>query len=173
MKLNIIVLLALLAIFASCTEDDTTPASPASPTHVKVYLHDQPVDYQEVNIDLQSIEFKGAGAGEIVLEESYAGIYDLLDLQNGLDTLIGDTVLNFSNLSQIRLILGPNNTVMVNDTLYPLETPSAQQSGLKINVQAALSNMDSLVISLDFDAAESVHQLGNGTYQMHPVIKLD
>lgn len=173
MKSFLIAGLLIFFLASSCTEDDSEITAPTSSTRVKVVLHDQPIDFQQVNIDLQAIEFKGSGANDVVIEESYAGIYNLLDLQNGLDTLIGDTVLNFSNLSQIRLILGPNNTVMVNDTLYPLQTPSAQQSGLKINVQAALAQLDSLTISLDFDANESVHQLGNGNYQMHPVIRLD
>ena len=44
-------------------------------------------------------------------------------------------------LGQIRLVLGPDNFVVLNDGIddnadvpIPLSTPSAQQSGLKLNV---------------------------------------
>lgn len=172
MKLQTISLLAVIFITAlACSKDKDQTTN--SPTRVMVYLHDQPIAYQQVNIDLQSIEIKGNGDGEVIVIGDYAGIYNLLDLQNGIDTLIADTEVNFSYISQVRLILGPNNTVMVDSTLYDMQTPSAQQSGLKINVQSPLGDLDSLIINLDFDASESVHQLGNGDYQLHPVIHLD
>lgn len=172
MKLQTISLFAIILISAlACSKDkDETPNSP---TRIMVYMHDQPIAYQQVNIDLQSIEIKGNGDGEVVVLGDYAGIYNLLDLQNGIDTLIANTEVTYSYVSQVRLILGPNNTVMVDSTLYDLQTPSAQQSGLKINVQTPLNNMDTLMISLDFDASQSVHQMGNDEYQLHPVIHLD
>jgi len=171
-KYSVLLCVALL-VLAACGDDDNENNTPNSPTRLMVYMHDQPAAYQQVNIDLLSVEFKGSGAADITLDGDYAGIYNLLDLQNGLDTLIADTVVNYGNLTQIRLILGPNNTVMVDSVLYPLETPSAQQSGLKINVQLALAGLDTLVLSLDFDAYESVNQTGNGTYMLHPVLHLD
>ncbi len=166
-------LFVALLVLAACGNDDNENTTPNSPTRLMVYLHDQPAEYQQVNIDLLSVEFKGSGAADIVLDGNYAGIYNLLDLQNGLDTLIADTLVYYGNLTQIRLILGPNNTVMVDGVLHPLETPSAEQSGLKINVQSALAGLDTLVLSLDFDAYESVSQTGNGTYKLHPVLHLD
>lgn len=172
MKLQTISLFAILLLSAlACSKDkgDTTH----SPTRVMIYMHDQPINYQQVNIDLQAVEIKGNGPGEEIVLGDYAGIYNLLDLQNGIDTLIADTEVNYSFVSQIRLILGPNNSVMVDSTLHPLQTPSAQQSGLKINVHAPLTDLELLVLSIDFDANESVHQLGNGNFQLHPVIRLD
>ncbi len=167
-------LCAGLFAFAACSDDDNGSAEvPSSPTRLVVYMHDQPAQYQQVNIDLQSVEFKGSGGDNMVLDGNYAGIYNLLDLQNGLDTLIADTVVNYGALTQIRLILGPNNTVMVDNVLHPLQTPSAEQSGLKINVQSALSGLDSLVLNIDFDAHESVVETGNGGYILKPVLTLE
>lgn len=172
MKLQTISLFAIILISAlACSKDKGD--TPNSPTRIMVYMHDQPIPFQQVNIDLQSIEIKGNGNNEVVVLGDYAGVYNLLDLQNGIDTLIADTEVNYSYISQIRLILGPNNTVMVDSTLYDLQTPSAQQSGLKINVHAPLTDLDTLIISLDFDANESVHQMGNDEYQLHPVIHVD
>ncbi|MFZ6052162.1 DUF4382 domain-containing protein [Halocola ammonii] len=174
MKSNIIIALAaVILIAAGCSKDNEDLNSTDSPTRVKIYMHDQPIDYQQVNIDLQAIELKGSGEDQFIELGEFAGIYNLLDYQNEVDTLVGDSLINFAYLSQIRLILGPENSVMVDSVLYPMQTPSAQQSGLKINVNQSLSEMDTLVVSFDFDANESVHQLGNGDYQLHPVIHLD
>jgi hypothetical protein len=170
MKKLIFGILVLLLGVTACKKDE---ANNVSPTRVVIKMHDQPANYQQVNIDLQKVIIKGQGQTAEIELDQYAGIYNLLDLQNGLDTLIGDTIINFGYISQVRLVLGPNNTVMVDSVLHPLQTPSAQQSGLKINVHADVSAIDTFFISLDFDALESVHQTGNGTYQLHPVIHLD
>lgn len=172
MKFHRIILSALILLSALACSDDKDD-SPQTPTTVMVYMHDQPIEYQQVNIDLQSVEIKGNGDDEVIVLGAYAGVYNLLDLQNGIDTLIANTEVNYTYISQVRLILGPDNTVMVDSTLYDMQTPSAQQSGLKINVQSSINNLDTLVLNLDFDASESVHQLGNGNYQLHPVIHLD
>lgn len=168
--------IASLFVFASCNKDneeENTTTDPPSPTKILVYMHDQANDYQQVNVDIQEIKIKGNGSNDEFDLEENAGVYNLLDYQNGLDTLIGEITVNYDTISQIRLILGPDNSVMVDSVLYPMETPSAQQSGLKINVQGELTYVDTFIVVLDFDASESVHQLGNGSYQLHPVIHLD
>ena len=166
-------LLSLLAFFA-CNKDNNGDTPPEkSNTVIKVYLHDQAIDYQEVNLDIQEVRIKGYGNNDEFDLMDNAGVYNLLDYQNGLDTLLGEITVDYDSIAQIRLVLGPDNTVMVDSVLYPLETPSAQQSGLKINVHGELNYVDTFIVSLDFDASESVHQLGNGDYQLHPVIHVD
>jgi hypothetical protein len=53
-----------------------------------------------------------------------------------VEKLITDT-LEISKVQQIRLILGTRNTV-VDGITYPLSTPSAEQSGLKLQVNQTL-----------------------------------
>jgi hypothetical protein len=99
------------------------------------------------------------------------GIYNLLELTNGLDTLLGSAVLPAGRVSQIRLILGTNNSIMVNGVTSALTTPSAQQSGLKLNVNATLKAGVTYVITLDFDVARSIVKNNNETYSLKPVIR--
>lgn len=163
-------------LLASCDKNnDANTPTEKTPTQVFIYLHDQADDYQQVNVDIQKVIIKGFGNNDEydLTDSTGAGIYNLLDYQNGLDTLLGEITVDYDSISQIRLVLGLENTVMVDSVLYPLETPSAQQSGLKINVHGELMYVDTFIVSLDFDVSESVHQLGNGTYQLHPVIHLD
>ena len=163
-------------LLASCDKNnDANTPTEIRPTQVFMYLHDQADDYQQVNVDIQKVIIKGFGNNDEydLTDSTGAGIYNLLDYQNGLDTLLGEITVDYDSISQIRLVLGLENTVMVDSVLYPLETPSAQQSGLKINVHGELMYVDTFIVSFDFDVSESVHQLGNGTYQLHPVIHLD
>jgi len=95
----------------------------------------------------------------------------LLDYSNGLDTLIASGDLEAGKISQIRLILGTNNTVVVDGIVHPLSTPSAQQSGLKLKVNETFEAGVSYSILLDFDANQSIVATGNGEYQLKPVIR--
>lgn len=174
-KITALLFSSLLFIIACDKNNNETVETEKSNTVLQVYLHDQPIDYQEVNVDIQQIVIKGYGnnAEYDLTDSTGAGVYNLLDYQNGLDTLLGEITVDYDSISQIRLVLGADNSVMVDSVLYPLATPSAQQSGLKVNVQGELTYVDTFVVSLDFDASESVHQLGNGDYQLHPVIHVD
>jgi hypothetical protein len=92
-------------------------------------------------------------------------------LTNGTKVLIATGTLETANVEQIRLILGPNNSVVVDNVSYPLSTPSAEQSGLKLQVHQTLQNGILYNVLLDFDANQSIVLQGNGTYQLKPVIR--
>jgi hypothetical protein len=107
----------------------------------------------------------------LVILNTNDGIYNLLDFTNGADTLIATSTLSDSNVSQIRLILGSNNTVVLDGVTYPLSTPSAEQSGLKLLVNQTLyADIDNSIL-LDFDANASIIETGNGTFKLKPVLR--
>lgn len=151
--------------FNSCNSDSDTKSYPYN-----VRMTDAPGSYEEVNIDLQAVEIIG-NDGQTVLLSTNTGIYNLLDFSNGLDTLIATSTLNDSDVEQIRLILGPNNTVVIDGVSYPLTTPSAEQSGLKLLVNQTLQADIQNKILIDFDANVSVVETGNGTYKLKPVLR--
>ena len=64
-----------------------------------------------------------------------------------------------------------NNSVVLNGISYPLSTPSAQQSGLKLQINADLIAGIDYKIWIDFDAARSIVETGAGTYILNPVIR--
>ena len=53
-----------------------------------------------------------------------------------------------------------------------MDTPSAQQSGLKINLNKILVQDSLNDVLLDFDANESVVEKGNGGYSLKPVVRV-
>lgn len=167
MKKYFLISLTLLSfLFLSCEDEKNAK--------IEVWLTDAPGDFQEVNIDLKAVEIHSSETESVKgwksLETTH-GIYDLLKLTNGKETLLGSLELPGGKISQIRLKLGENNTLKVNGIVYPLSTPSAQQSGLKLQVHEVLMEGITYKILLDFDAAKSVVQTGNGAYSLKPVIR--
>ncbi len=165
-RLTFGIVLSCLIIISSCSKDKYED----SPSTLELSLTDAPGPYDEVNIDIQQVEVKSNNGSYMMSVNS--GIYNLLDFVNGNDTLFATAGLPSGNVSQIRLILGSNNSVVIGGTSYPLSTPSAEQSGLKLNLHKDLSPGVTYAILLDFDAARSVVETGNGTYILKPVIRV-
>lgn len=164
--------LLMMSVFG-CKKDEKTVSptpSPAQPTPYYVRMTDAPASYSAVNIDLQAVEITGNGS--TVLLNTNPGIYNLLNFANGQDTLIATGSLTVDKVEQIRLILGPNNSVVTsNGVSHPLATPSAQQSGLKLQVHHQLQAGVAYMVLLDFDANQSIVTEGNGGYSLKPVIR--
>ena len=158
-------------VLTSCSEDD-----PVNQTaRLEVRLTDDPGDYEEVNIDILDIQINvtdNENNGWQSLPNVRKGIYNLLDLVNDKDTLLVNADIPAGRVQQIRLVLGPDNTIKLNDgTVEPLETPSAQQSGLKLNIHQDVLGGILYTLVMDFDAARSIVTTGNGKYILKPVIR--
>lgn len=139
-----------------------------------VRMTDAPAAYSEVNVDIQSVEVHHSGIGWSTMPTNQ-GIYNLLDLQNNVTVVLVDsTIVPAGHVTQLRLVLGPNNTIVDStDAVYDLIVPSGQETGLKMNLDVdLLANMTTEVV-FDFDAEKSVVFLGNGIYHLKPVIKID
>ncbi len=164
--LNLIIAATCMLLFF-CKKE--TPATTTAPTPYSVRLTDAPGNFTAVNIDLQAVEL--TGNGKAVTLNVNPGIYNLLDFTNGIDTLIATGSVTLKKVQQIRLILGTNNSVVVDSVKYPLTIPSGSESGLKLQVHQELQPGVAYSVLLDFDANQSVVLTGNGTYQLKPVIR--
>lgn len=164
---NFVCLFGLGSMMSSCQENTDAQGE----SQLRVSMTDAPGPYDEVNVDIQGLEVHSDVNGWNTIPLANPGVYDLLELTNGLDTLLGTVTLPSGNISQLRLILGPNNTVVVGGTAYDLKTPSAQQSGLKVQIHKNLHPGITYDITLDFDASRSIVMTGNGEYILKPVIR--
>lgn len=155
-----------------------------------VSLTDAPAcGYDKVNVTVNRVRVhQSASAGEndagwtdIVL--SPARKINLLDLTNGALMELGQTPLAAGRYTQVRLVLEPtvgnslaNSIVLSNDPAneISLKTPSATQSGLKLNSTFDVADGQRVDLVLDFDACKSIVQTGNGTpgYLLKPVVKV-
>ncbi|UKM65393.1 DUF4382 domain-containing protein [Flavobacteriaceae bacterium GSB9] len=167
--------IASLSFFQSCTDNDSESTS-----RVKLTLVDAPGDYQEVNVEIMDIQYNATDTEEgwksFISESGYPINVDLTELIAGNSLLLTDQIIPSGMMKQIRLILGENNTLKIegNDDLIPLDTPSALQSGLKLNLDTELEAGFSYNFILDWNVQESVVDAGTtGMYNLKPVIKVN
>jgi hypothetical protein len=162
--------------FFSCAKNETSATGKA---RLQVALTDDPGNYDVVNIDVQDVRINYSNdsvKGWVSLPGVKTGNYDILRLANGKDTLLANAEIQTGRIQQIRLILGSNNFVKLNGQTYNLKTPSAHQSGLKINIHQDVNEGVTYKLLLDFDASRSIVQTGNGNnnnekYILKPVIR--
>ncbi len=169
----------------SCNDDDSDGSS-SEMANLSIRMTDAPGDYDAVFIDVQGIEIQleadddldatdddgTEGSEWVTVEDVNTGIYDLLELTGGVSQLLADTEVEAGYVGQMRLILGPDNTVVVDGETKALNTPSAQQSGLKLQLNQRLEGGENYAFLLDFDVDQSIVETGNGGYNLKPVIRL-
>ena len=125
----------------------------------------------KVNVDIKEVRvnFRDDSTGWVSLNTN-AKIYNLLGLQNGVDTLLATGTVQTGIVKEIRLILGSNNTIVDAGVTYPLTIPSGSESGLKIKVNKQLNaTLETLIV--DFDANLSI-RLEPGGYKLRPVLRI-
>jgi hypothetical protein len=155
--------LAAISISSCKKEGKTAP--------IRLLLTDKPAAYDSVNVHIVGMMVQINHDDESWIPiNTKDSIYNLLDLQNGITSLIAQDTIPAGVLQQVRFILGDGNEVVVNGVSYPLATPSAEESGLKIKIGKAL-NETLNTFTLDFNAALSINE-ENGDYKLHPVIQM-
>lgn len=162
---------ALLAIMVlvACEKDK---GNDNQQTTLKVRMTDAPILADSVKVDIRQVRvnFRNDSSSWVNLN-TYAGVYDLLQLQNGVDTLLAAGIIPSNDVQEIRFVLGANNSIVVAGISYPLTIPSGAESGLKLKINKQLNGpIDSILI--DFDAAMSIQQTGAGVYKLMPVLKI-
>ncbi|HEX6017753.1 MAG TPA: DUF4382 domain-containing protein [Burkholderiaceae bacterium] len=179
-----LVVLALL----SCGGDGGISGTGAPEGTLRLSLGDAPsCGYDEINITVQKVRVHqsataddaDAGWSEIVLAP--AKRVDLLTLTNGVLAELGETPLPAGKYTQLRLVLADNDAAHpLANSVVPsgggetaLTTPSAQQSGLKANVDIEVAPNQLADFVIDFDACRSIVKNGKlGKYHLKPVIQV-
>lgn len=160
-----LLLFTVIISFISCKKDTN------GTSNLQVKLTDAPAGYDKVNVDIKEVRvnFRDDSTGWVSLNTN-AKIYNLLGLQNGVDTLLATGTVQTGIVKEIRLILGSNNTIVDGGVTYPLTIPSGSESGLKIKVNKQLNaTLETLIV--DFDANLSI-KLETGGYKLRPVLRI-
>jgi hypothetical protein len=192
-----IALFTLTIFFYACQKEVSTSGNiPAGSQKLSVYLADGPLDFQKVLIDIQQIAVKldtcrrnhdadhdqPGCDGDHDQRNSpceiwdtlniHPGVYDLLTLRNGLDTLLSSSFLLNGKVERIKFTLGTNNSVEVDSVVHPLNLINNQNF---VYVNILRDHLDSLSsnnfqLYLDFDLGRSIWYF-NGQYWLKPVLK--
>lgn len=166
MKYLLIFTIPILILFA-CEQKQDEYSS------ISISLTDAPGPYDSVIVHVVGVEVHTDRNGWQALATNM-GFYDLLQLQNNVDTvLVQSQQIPSGKISQVRLILGRYNRVVVAGQSYPLSISSQDESGLKLNIHGQLLPNTAYLLVMDFDAQESIHETGNGTYKLKPVVRAE
>ena len=130
----LVALLSFIILLVACNKKGQTGT-------MTVKMKDNPVEFEAVFVEILRVEVQHSssteGSSGWVSLETAAGIYNLLELQNGLTaTLSNDVTLPVGRVNQMRLILGSQNSVQVEGQEFPLLLSSQDQTGLKFNLNA-------------------------------------
>ena len=157
----------ILSVLLACNKDDDKFST------LSIRLTDAPGPYDSVFVEILNVEVHTDVNGWEVLA-TQQGIYNLLELQNNVDTiLVQSQQIPAGKISQIRLILGTRNRVVVSGVSHPLSISSQDETGLKLNIHHVLQPNTPYLLVMDFDAMESVHETGNNTYKLKPVVRAE
>ena len=164
MKLNnIIYLLVFGLLFLFSCQD---PLADDDPKVLNIFLIDCPFEAEEVNVEILNILVEDE-EGTIVALNTAAGIYNLLEFQGGVDTLIASGNVDFNAVENLYFELGENNTIVVEGETYALGFKKDNEVKVKMDYDL-LSGDHDLVI--DFFACTSIIRK-DGEYLLKPVLK--
>jgi hypothetical protein len=170
MKIKMILSLIIGLLSFACTKQP-----PVVNSSISIRLTDAPAGYDEIWIDISSIDIlysnDKVNSNWMTFKTYNNGLFNLLNYKNGKDTLLASSDIVDGNISQIRLVLNDNNSVVILGHTYNLVTPSALTSGIKVIFQDKIEFGSKVQIILDFDAENSIVNTGSGKYQLKPVIR--
>jgi hypothetical protein len=139
----------------------------SGPGTLRVFMADAPLpNVTSLQITIDRIE--AHHNGEWVVIESAPQTIDLLNLTQTA-MVVAEGGLPAGHFNQVRLFVS-EATVVDDEGTHSVNIPSNLQTGIKVNIDADVSENTVTAILLDFNVEQSLHQLGNGSYQLQPVI---
>ncbi|UOQ54052.1 DUF4382 domain-containing protein [Hymenobacter cellulosivorans] len=131
--------------------------------------------YQAIYIDLQRVEVSQDAdentSSWFTLQDVGSGVRNLLNAGTKTSPLFVTSGFQVGTVKQLRLVLGTNNTIRFSDgRVVSLETPSGQNSGLKVKVNAPVLKGGQYSVMVSIDPNWQVVSRGNGTYGLKPVL---
>jgi hypothetical protein len=192
----------LAVVIYSCKKDDSAQKSlAANEQRLNIYFTDNPGYFDNVFLDIRKVEvlvdtctstksddnwgndYNRCWWGEDHRDERdscqvwdslpiRSGVYDVLSLRNGTDTLLGNGVVPTGKVRKIVITLGDNSYLVKDSTTYPLKSPSGQ---VRLVVQIREDEWEEFEsgnfrLWLDFDIDRSVIQTKGGQFILRPVI---
>lgn len=199
-----LLLLSILTIFSCQKEKDSVSNDiPEGQQRVRIRLSDNPVDFNAVNVDIQRVEVlvlpdscrggrdddgprnhcdydndgnNGNNNNCAVWDtlDIRAGVYNLLDLSNGVDTLLATGLTIEGKIKKIRLTLGTQNSVVIDSVSYPLSLWNGHN---RVTISVRGDDVDEITpgdlqLWLDFDAGRSIVKLTNNRFVLKPILRI-
>jgi hypothetical protein len=119
-----------------------------------------------VNVTISRVEANVNGRWvNIPVETHNLNLFDL----NDSDILLATGEVPTGDYNQVRVFV--DSATVTDDTgVHNVVIPSADKTGIKINVDYRIKSKEVTTLLLDFNADKSLNLTGSGTWMMHPVI---
>jgi len=193
---------AALFLFFACNKNNSSGSNPNIPpgkSQVSIFMMDDPIQFSKVLIDIRQVAVEvdtGTKQSDSDRDDQWddnycgwhrtkenssviwdtlgitPGIYDLLQLRNGVDTLLASGLIPTGKILKVKITLGADNTIYTDSTThYPLEVfgphPYFTINVRRVDVSAASTN--DFKLWLDFNLERSVF-FWNGEFLLKPYI---
>jgi len=196
-----ILALCLSLTITSCQKDTVNVSSPQSPKQLSLYLTDDPCRYDSVFIDILSVEVKVDTVKEHMSDDHFGdndndgdddhhthdefgkwdtlsitpGVYNILALRNGIETLLGSVNLPGGKIRKIRITTGTDNSLVTGGITYSLNLLAGTNHYVYVKIHNEDEDQDEIAkektaIRVDFDVCESIKLIGS-EYFLKPFCK--
>jgi Domain of unknown function (DUF4382) len=192
-------MLSLIILVFSCQKQiDDTVNTNANGKKLSVYLTDDPCNFDSLFIDIKYVEVKidtskhhdddhhgdndddgdddhhhSDGFGKWDTLSINAGVYNILKLRNGIDTLLASGNIPTGKIRKIRITLGSNNSIVVGGISHTLTLLPGTNNYVYVKIHSEDEDDDVVnqsAIWLDFDVCKSI-RVNGGQYFLKPFLK--
>jgi Domain of unknown function (DUF4382) len=189
-----------VAIFiGACQKQLDEPTNNSDTRKLSIFLTDDPCNFDSLFVDIRFVEVKidtskrhrdddhhgdddDDGDDDHHHHDSFgfwdtlsinAGVYNILKLRNGLDTLLASGNIPAGKIRKIRITLGTNNSIVVGGVSHTLLLLSGTNNYVYVKIHKDdedddISNQSA--IWLDFDVCKSI-RISGGQYFLKPFFK--
>ncbi|RFM26513.1 DUF4382 domain-containing protein [Deminuibacter soli] len=181
--------IAVALIACSKNESSQQNLPPAGKQAVSLYLTDDPGFFDNVYVDIQSVQVLVDTCSNSQWNDwgndnrdscrvwddlqIRAGVYDILSLRNGLDTLFAQGNVPKGKIKYIKIQLGTQNSLVKDSVTYPLHLPAAFNGTILLKFRGdEFEQFESgrCRLWLDFDIARSIIKVRDGMFYLNPVL---
>lgn len=187
----------LASLFYACSKESSSNNGPvpAGKQSASIYLTDGPGFFDQVLIDVRSVQVKVDTCSRTnnpgwrgdddrddhdscVVWDTLSvtpGVYDLLTLRNGVDTLFAGGILPAGKIIAIKIQLGPDNSLVKDSVSYPLNLPHNLDSTIIVKLKGTEWDEFSpgrVRLWLDFDCMRSIIRVRDNEFFLNPFIRV-
>lgn len=198
--LGTMMLFAIAFTITSCQKSESAQA-PAGKQNLSLYMTDGPGFFDQVFVDIKAVQvlvdttkdtrkndtcnwdrlgaYIGSTSGNrkdsgLVWTNLNirAGVYDILNLRNGVDTLLAATDIPKGAIRLIRIEIGTRNSVVKDSVTYPLYWPENKPNYILIKLKGNECEEylpGKIRLWLDFDISRSVVIVNNNKFYLKPI----
>lgn len=188
--------LAVSLLTTACNKNSSSEAPvPQGKQQLSLYLTDAPALFDHVLINIKSVkvlidtctntrahdkdDWDGRGDNEnkkdscMIWEDMKVnpGIYDVLKLRNGIDTVLASSSITKGYIRLIKIEIGPSNSLVKDSVTYPLALPAYAKNYILLKLRG--DEFDEYLpgksrLWIDFDINKSIYQGRDNRFYLNP-----